>query len=660
MRRRRTDAATQRRRTRRQPAHADRACPFPASLCCFVASSLLPVLVFCVAAPAQQSATGKDPLASKEEIVRDRMTQLEDRMFRLIEKLGQTEPDQAERLRVALHKSRELLIRQHIDELVKLLDNGNLAEATDRQKSLVRDLNAVLQTLLENSTDPQARQKELDLLKTLRGRIANLLAEEQEHRRASDLAARSAEMRQQLDAAARAIESLLQREQTAADRTGDAIRDRRGDGPALQAAQAGIRSEAEKLAEELERLAAAASQPASTRPARASGKLPDGVGESPPALERTHEHMERAAARMKDAEAPLGEGRFQQAKASQDRSIESLRAALRELREQAEALRKTADLPAMARGQRDTAFRTGQLADDMAGRSEAGPSSRPGDGNPEARRGEPPTAVPGRENVEQARQQMDGAADDLKDNRPGDANTKQQEAVRQLMEAQKQLEEQLNQLRREQQEEVLRALEDRFRDMLARQLQVNQNTLDLDRKGMPNWTRTEELLAGTLAQAERDLAAEAGKALDILRQEGTSLVFPRIVGQLAADFNDAGGRIAEKNVGAATQRLQADIVENLKELIEAVEQTRKKGEGGSGDGDGGPQQPPPLLPQSAELKLLRACQVRVNRQTEAFAKERGNEQTLTLDQQRSLQRIAERQKEVAAMAQEMNERAQQH
>jgi hypothetical protein len=296
----------------------------------------------------------------------------------------------------------------------------------------------------------------------------------------------------------------------------------------------------------------------------------------------------------------------------------------------------------------------------MAGRSEAGPSSRPGDGNPEARREQPPTAVPGRENVEQARQQMDGAADDLKDNRPGDANTKQQEAVRQLMEAQKQLEEQLNQLRREQQEEVLRALEDRFRDMLARQLQVNSNTIDLDRKGVPNWTRTEELLAGTLAQAERDLSAEANQALEILRQEGTSLVFPRIVEQLAADLNDAGARIADRNVAVATQRLQADIVESLKELIEAVEQVRKKGAGGSTGDDGGPPQPPPLLPQSAELKLLRACQVRVNRQTEAFARERGNEQTLTPDQQRSLQRIAERQKEVAAMAQEMNERAQQH
>ncbi|MGB9626224.1 MAG: hypothetical protein ACPMAQ_15330 [Phycisphaerae bacterium] len=645
---RRSDEATERRRA---------SAPRPTSLGRLVASSLSLALL-AGPASAQQSAPGKDPLASKEEIVRDRVMQLEDRMFRLIEKLGQTEPDQAERLRVALHACRELRIRQQIEELVKLLDGGQLVEATDRQKLLVRDLQAVLRRLLENSIDPQARQKELDLLKAIRGRIADLLAEERDHRKASDLAARSAELRRTLDDAARAIESLIRRERAAVDRTDAAIRAGGVDGTAMQTDQAGIRAETEKLAEQLARLAAA-SQPASTRPARAATRPADGAAESPPALERTREHMERAVARMKDAEAPLGEGRFEQARAAQTRSIESLREALRELREQAEALRKSPDLPAMARGQRETASRTGKLADDMAGGSEAGPTSRPGDGEPGARQGQPPPAVPGRENIEQARQQMDGAADDLKDNRPGDANTKQQEAIRQLIEAQKHLEEQLNQLRREQQEEVLRALEDRFRDMLARQLQVNQNTLDLDRKGMPNWTRTEELLAGTLAQAERDLAAEAGTALTILREEGTSLVFPRIVEQLAADLNDAGGRIAEKDVGPATQQVQADIVESLKELIEAVEQVRKKGAGGSvADGSGGQQQTPPLLPPSAELKLLRACQVRVNRQTEAFAKDRGNEQTLTPDQQRSLRRIAERQKEVAAMAQEMNERTQ--
>lgn len=624
-------------------------------------SSLLLSSLFCSVVAAQQSAPGKDPLASKEEIVRDRMVQLEDRMFRLIDKLAESEPDQADRLRAALRRSRELLIRQNIDDVVKLLDEKNLAEASDRQKALVHDLNAVLKLLMENSVDPEQKQKEAEAMKALRDRVAKLIAEEMQHRQASQQAGQQADLLRKLEEAARQVEALIQREQAAAEKTDAAMKQGQADPPAMATAQAGIRGDVEKLAEGLGRLAAvASSQPASTQPNGAESR-PAGTG----GAGRAQEQVQRAGAQMKDAESPLSQGQFEKAKTGQERSIESLRKALQELQQQSEKLRKQLDLPAMADGQRDTASKTGKLAGDMANPSDSkqggqrGENGDPKEGQPGGQQGEQPKPpAPGQDNVEQARQQMERAADDLNDKKPGDANTRQQEAIKQLTEAMRQLEEQLNQLRREQQEEVLRALEDRFREMLARQIQINQNTADLDKKGVPNWTRTEELLAGTLAQGERDLAGEGSKALNILREEGTTLVFPQIVEQLVADLNDAGARIAGKDVAAATQQLQADIVETLKELIEAVQQMRKKVQGGQNGSSGeGQQQTPPLLPDSAELKLLRACQQRVNRQTETFNKERDNVVPLTPDQQHRLQRIAERQKDVAAMAQELNERA---
>src|SRR5437867_2173927 len=51
-----------------------------------------------------------EPLAAKEQLVRDRMMQLEDRMYRLSDKLAHTEPQQAKKLEVALRQARELLI----------------------------------------------------------------------------------------------------------------------------------------------------------------------------------------------------------------------------------------------------------------------------------------------------------------------------------------------------------------------------------------------------------------------------------------------------------------------------------------------------------------------------------------------------------------------
>ena len=73
----------------------------------------------------------------------------------------------------------------------------------------------------------------------------------------------------------------------------------------------------------------------------------------------------------------------------------------------------------------------------------------------------------------------------------------------------KALKEKLAEEREQANEEILRGLEDRFREMLARQLQINEQTATLDAKGVANWARPEELLVGSLAQGEHDLAAEA-------------------------------------------------------------------------------------------------------------------------------------------------------
>jgi hypothetical protein len=50
-------------------------------------------------------------------------------------------------------------------------------------------------------------------------------------------------------------------------------------------------------------------------------------------------------------------------------------------------------------------------------------------------------------------------------------------------------------------------------------------------------------------------------------------------------------------------------------MLEALKKSRKEGGGGGGGGGGGKQ---PLLQKSAELKMLRAAQMRVNRLTKQF------------------------------------------
>ncbi|MBN1491870.1 MAG: hypothetical protein JXA69_18305 [Phycisphaerae bacterium] len=464
-----------------------RACTF-----WFAVAAWLTVVPLVGAQPVPDSE--RTPLAAKQELVSDRMARLEDRMFRLADELAKTEPDQAERLRRGLQRARELLLRPRMEEVMRLLDRAELAEASDRQKAILGDLDAVLESLLQDLEDPAAAEKRAEALERYRQRVNELIEEQQQLRR---------------------------------------------------------------------------------------------KGETPPVA--------------------------------------------------------TQPAPDDAKAQRETAEKAGDLAKDMAEPSDS----------------EPAEAAPGTDDVEAAQKHMEAAAEDLDQGRAADADQQQTRAIEALQQAMRKLERELMQQRREQQEALLRALEDRFREMLVRQLQINRETVRLDETGVEHWARADELLAGQLAQGERDLSAEAVVALRILRTEGSTVVFPHIVEQVQADLDEAGNRIAAARVGAATQRLQNEIVATLEQLIEAVEQMRKQMEAGSmPPPPGAPEQSdkPPLLPNSAELKLLRSLQQRLHRETGTFFADFGNDAALTEEDRRDLQRVAERQKVVADMAIEMEER----
>jgi hypothetical protein len=192
--------------------------------------------------------------------------------------------------------------------------------------------------------------------------------------------------------------------------------------------------------------------------------------------------------------------------------------------------------------------------------------------------------------------------------------------------------------------------------MLAQQVIINEGTIGLDKKGRDAWAHAVGLSLAGLSQDQASVADQAGQALHILKEEGTTVVFPRIVEQMREDMTQVSSLLHEKKTAARTQRMQADIVTTLKELIDAIKEMRKKiQDGESPGGSAGQQQNPPLLPGSAELKLLRSCQERVNRQTADFQSDHA-QGGLDGDGHRELERIAGRQHDVAEMARKMNER----
>ncbi len=304
-----------------------------------------------------------------------------------------------------------------------------------------------------------------------------------------------------------------------------------------------------------------------------------------------------------------------------------------------------------AEEQRDVAAQTRELGDQMrqdpATSGESRKTPQPG--------AAPGSSPPALQHLDDAQRDMNDAAEELDSNEPGEAAKSQDRAIDELQQAQQELEEALNQLRQEDREETLRDLETRFREMLSKQNSINAATARLYELGRESFRRAETLQLADLAAKERNLSQQAQVCGHVLDEEGTTIVFPRVVGQLAEDMSSLADRLGGLRVGPLTQDLQREVVDTLGQLLEAVKRMQQENEQQSASG-GEDNENPPLLPPSAELKLLRSSQVRINARTAAIeaARAAGTESASSLAG--LLTTTATRQAQCAESAREIQER----
>ena len=263
--------------------------------------------------------------------------------------------------------------------------------------------------------------------------------------------------------------------------------------------------------------------------------------------------------------------------------------------------------------------------------SEAGESGAgsPGEGEGadaaggESAGGEPPEAHPARQRIEAAEQRMREAHERL-ERAEREGAVEEQERARQELEAAKaELERILRQLREEELERVLALLESRFRRMLESQVRIYEETVRLDNVPAERREPRVPVAAGRLATEERKLVVEAERALQLLLEEGSSLAFPETVSQMRDDMQQVAQRLEAAQVGALTQAIEQDIIAALEEMIDALQTAQQDLEDQTTD----PMDLPPMDPQAqplvdalAELRMVRALQMRVNTRTQRYAR----------------------------------------
>jgi len=266
---------------------------------------------------------------------------------------------------------------------------------------------------------------------------------------------------------------------------------------------------------------------------------------------------------------------------------------------------------------------SGEPSEGQPGESGEPSEGQPGEGSESPQ--EPQETDPVKQKIEAAQKRMEEASKALKDAKRENATKKMEEAEKELAEAKKELEEILRQLREEEVDSKLKMLEERFRAMLEQQIRVNESTNKLALTPKEARTTEFEISANRLAGDQRIIATAAGRALLLLKEDGTSIAFPVTVEEMQQDMVQVANRLSAAKVNTVTQEIEADIVETLNELIEALEIIQKENEEqDQQQQESQPQQgqpgDEPLVDRIAELKMLRSLQQRIFKRHQRYAK----------------------------------------
>jgi hypothetical protein len=617
-----------------------------------------------------RSSAGTSPLGVRQQRVERMMEDLERKFRSLKLALQQAEPERAERLQLTLNKAKELLLQKRMADVTRLLDQAQLDTAGDSQRALLADIRALLALLLDEKNDRDKAREEFERLSEWKREILRLLQAERGERRESDRLAQKEKTLADLAAKIRALEGVIREEKAIVAAT-QSVRTEGIQGLGKIATdQESTRHKTEAIGNQIAKEAGDERgpfepKPMASLPATDTPPVPTDTTATIPARppEPGEKPLAQAVENQQQAESNLQQGKGKAAQQDEQTAVSNLERALAELKHEAQRI---VSLPPeafdkMARKQDDIANQTDQLQQKMQQVGQQANGGQPG-GKPQ----------PGEQKLQQAQKSMGQASGGLRQQDPESASRQQSKAIKELEEALQEIDERLNQLREETQVEKLARLEARFRDMLAIQQRLTGQTTTLEKKRVDaggQLARSERNSVRAIGDDERrmdavkseteakdpGLAGKAQQALDIILDDGTSVVFPDVVEQLRDDLIGVGNLLADNlRTDQYTATLQKEIETTLEELIEALQKVQQQKQGGGGGGGGGGQEP--LLPNSAELKLLRSAQLRINRRTVALDEARPKNAPLDDLLKGETKKIADRQLEIAEMTVRILER----
>lgn len=601
------------------------------------------------AAPAEPAppAAGTPPAAtpaaeslpSRQEALALRYQRFEATLLQLAEYLRKTDPDRAELLVRAIGKSKEQRIQDQLGQLVELLKQQKLGDAIEGQETAVAEMMLVLQ-LLQSEDRKDEIEREKARIRDLIKDVNKLVLKQTDVRAATEKGGSDKLPDQQRDVA-----DATQKVMDKIDAQ-DAAKQANANGKPGENGKPGKPSG--KPGEE---------KPEGDKPEGDMPKDPNDKPADPSDPSGSGKEGSGKPGSQGKPKDPMGKPKDPMGKPMADGDKPPM---------DGDKPPMDGDKPADAGMPSDSSGKPmpgkgkpmpGQSGPPMPSDGSTPPMPPPGDdgdspppqgGNQDSQPQSQQNRTAGRKELEQAKREMEDAIEELKKKQLNKASDKQDQALAELLKAKERLEEILRQLREEEKELMLAALEARFRDMLARQINVYNGSVAV--AAVPAAQRTDKHRGRSieLARSEDEIALLAAKVLTLLKEEGSSIAFPEAVLQLREDMLIVARRLERGEVEEVTLGIEKDIIESLEEILEALQKELEKSKDKK-------QQPPPppgqpqdqaLVDALAELKMLRSLQYRVNRRTKQLGRLVEGEQANDADLIQQLRGLSARQAKI--------------
>ena len=562
------------------------------------------------AAPAQTSE-----LASGQRQVSERFRELEKLLLRMAELTAPTDPRRAALLRQAVAQSNERDLDGRFVELIKLLSEERLSAAVKGQGQVRDDLHKLLELLLSEDRSKRIENEKQRIREYLK-RVNKIIKEQ---KGVQGETAREGDPRK-----------LADRQSELADETGQIANDLKAEGAKSEPA------ESSKDSQDSPQDRDADSKDGSEKSKQKGDKSGEGKDQQPRKDDQggEKEKPDQDHKRDKSADEP--------AKDPKDKESRDAEGDKQGKPQQ----NKPADQSKDAEGEPQDSKGKGSPQQGEQGPPQQGGQQGEQGGDQEQPPGEQQN--PTQKRLEQAQKRMQEAREKLEEAKRRDATDKQSEALKELEQAKAELEEILRQLREEEMARTLAMLETRFRKMLDAQVEIYEGTKRLDKVAEAERDRDDEIESGRLSRKESQIAMEADKALVVLREEGSAVAFPEAVMEMRDDMNQIARRLSETKVGEVTQGIEKDVIAALEEMIASLKKAQKDMEEKSKQA----QQPEageseePLVDTLAEIRMIRALQMRVNNRTQRYAEMTKTEQVDKPELLDALRRLAEREQRI--------------